>query len=107
MAVDRRDCQIRLRREEMIKAPLFCARPLADVIHAYRSVALFPNELHGRIQQLLFGITFGFHVTLMRETSPLLTDQSSKNLRGGNPGGVEVFISSSAMDYTIIIDAIE
>src|SRR5580704_9480631 len=98
MAVDRCDRQIRLRREEMIQAPLLRASLLTNVIHTDRPVALFPNEPHGRVQQLLLGITLDLHLIRTSTISPHLTNQSSRNFAGGNPITFGVFITSGPMD---------
>src|SRR5216683_6512992 len=88
MIVDRGNRQIRLRREKMIKTPLPRASLLTNMIHTDRPVALFPNEPHGGIQQLLLGVALGLHVVPMWGTSPHLTDQSTENFASGNPSGI-------------------
>src|SRR5438874_7507656 len=57
-----RDRELRLRLEEIIEAPLFCAGLLADRIDRGGAVAVFPHQVQRRIGQALLHIAYSWHI---------------------------------------------
>jgi hypothetical protein len=53
--------ELGLRLEEIIKASLFCAGPLADRVHRGGAVAVFPHQIQRRVRQALFHVTYSWH----------------------------------------------